>query len=89
MHYQVFYIAECGGELTGTSGTLSSPGLTERGGYNHSLNCLWTYHNPSPNNGSLLINVNYLDLESYCYDSIRIYVGGYQSTSNSYFVAVS
>uniref|UniRef100_A0A6A7FUH2 Cubilin n=1 Tax=Hirondellea gigas TaxID=1518452 RepID=A0A6A7FUH2_9CRUS len=61
---------ECGGEISGSSGSLSSPGL-ERGYYNNSMHCVWTYHVPNASNSSLVISVGHLDIESY-HDFIRI-----------------
>ncbi|KAF2368216.1 EGF-like domain, partial [Trinorchestia longiramus] len=60
---------ECGGELTGTSGSLSSPGLSS-GYYNHSLNCVWTFRNPRDT--SLVLNIGHLHLEQRCLDFILV-----------------
>ena len=68
------FFAECGGALEGTSGTFSSPGA-HRGGYNHSLNCLYTISNPNPRTSAIKLTVGHLDLERGCYDYIKIQGG--------------
>ncbi|CAL4063114.1 unnamed protein product, partial [Meganyctiphanes norvegica] len=44
-HVWISETKKCGGEISNTHGSLSSPGLSV-GGYNHSLNCVWTLNNP-------------------------------------------